>query len=74
MGKKNGDKKLNNIASQNETEPLWTVAEVANYLQLEPETIRSMARRKELPALKVGRVWRFRKSEVFHALELENNA
>lgn len=38
---------------------LLTVDELANYLQLRPETIRAMARRGELPALKVGRMWRF---------------
>jgi excisionase family DNA binding protein len=43
------------------TDPLWTVEDVAAYLQLQPETIRSMARRGELPALKIGKVWRFQK-------------
>ncbi len=41
------------------TDPLWTVDDVADYLKLQPETIRSMARRGELPALKIGKVWRF---------------
>ncbi len=40
-------------------EPLWTVENVAEYLKLQPETIRSMARRGELPAIKIGKVWRF---------------
>jgi excisionase family DNA binding protein len=42
-------------------DPLWTVEDVAVYLKLQPETIRSMARRGELPALKIGKVWRFQK-------------
>ena len=47
------------------TEPLWTVDEVARYLRLNSETIRIMARRGELPSIKIGkRVWRFRVSEV----------
>lgn len=41
------------------TGQLWTVREVAQYLQLKPNTVRAMARRGELPVLKVGRVWRF---------------
>jgi len=35
-------------------EPPMTVEGVAAYLRLRPETVRSMARRKQLPALKVG--------------------
>jgi excisionase family DNA binding protein len=46
------------------TSPLWTVDEVADYLKLQPETIRSMARRGELPAIKLGKVWRFRKTAI----------
>jgi excisionase family DNA binding protein len=46
------------------TDPLWTVDDMAGYLQLQPETIRSMARRGELPAIKLGKVWRFRKSAI----------
>jgi excisionase family DNA binding protein len=45
-------------------DPLWTVEDVAAYLQLQPETIRSMARRGELPALKIGKVWRFQKQAI----------
>jgi excisionase family DNA binding protein len=52
-----------------ETEPLLTVGEVARYLRLEPETVRAMARRGELPALKVGRVWRFNKSLLKETVE-----
>lgn len=53
------------------TEPLWTVIEVANYLRLGPETVRVMARRGELPSMKVGRrVWRFKPSDVKNWLNL----
>lgn len=44
--------------------PLWTVRELADYLQVTEQTIRSLARRGDLPAVKVGRVWRFRKDEI----------
>jgi len=45
-------------------DPLWTVEDVADYLKLQPETIRSMARRGELPALKIGKVWRFHRYSI----------
>ncbi len=48
---------------------LLTVDEVAKYLRLKPETIRSMARRGDLPAIKLGRVWRFRRSSISQLLE-----
>jgi len=48
--------------------PLWTVDEVADFLKLQPETIRSMARRGELPAIKLGKVWRFRKTAIHDML------
>ncbi|HSQ16609.1 MAG TPA: helix-turn-helix domain-containing protein [Anaerolineales bacterium] len=46
------------------TDPLWTVGEVAGYLKLQPETVRGMARRGDLPGIKIGKVWRFRKSAI----------
>lgn len=46
------------------TDPLWTVEDVATYLKLQPETIRSMARRGELPAIKLGKVWRFQRNAI----------
>ncbi len=51
-----------------EADCLWTVEDVAGYLQLQPETIRSMARRGELPAIKLGKVWRFQKSAICNML------
>lgn len=46
------------------TDQLWTVEELAGYLKLQPETVRGMARRGELPGTKIGKVWRFRKSAI----------
>lgn len=43
---------------------LLKVEEVAEILRLKPSTIRAMARRGDLPAIKLGRVWRFRKSSI----------
>jgi excisionase family DNA binding protein len=53
------------------TDPLWTVDDVAQYLKLQPETIRSMARRGELPALKLGKVWRFQKDAIHNLTKLD---
>jgi excisionase family DNA binding protein len=50
------------------SDPLWTVEDVADYLKLQPETIRSMARRGELPALKIGKVWRFQRHAIHEML------
>ena len=44
--------------------PLWTIDEVASYLQLTPETVRTMARQQEIPAFKIRRRWRFRKEDI----------
>ncbi len=46
------------------TEPLWTVEDVAKYLRLKQETVRMMARKNKIPALKVGKSWRFKSSEI----------
>lgn len=55
--------------SANGDNTLLTVDEVAKFLRLKPETIRSMARRGDLPAIKLGRVWRFKKSSIIQLLE-----
>ena len=47
-----------------QTQPLWTVTEVARYLRLEPGTVRSMARGGEIPGIKVGNQWRFRPASL----------
>jgi excisionase family DNA binding protein len=39
---------------------VMTVEEVASYLRLNKQTVTRMAARGELPAVKVGRHWRFR--------------
>jgi len=56
----------NNLIEPNN--PLWTVDDVAGYLKLQPETIRSLARRGELPAVKFGKVWRFQKAAIHELL------
>ncbi len=60
----------NKVAEQ-ETRPLWTVAEVAEYLRLNPETVRQMARQSKIPCIKVGRVWRFQRVEIKMWIQLQ---
>ena len=57
------------LSTDLKTEPLWTVDDLAFYLKLEPSTVRAMARDGKLPAIKVGRVWRFRRSDLAKFLE-----
>ncbi len=51
--------------------PLWTVEDVARYLRVNAETVRSMARRGDLPAIKVGRGWRFSQSALHQFINKE---
>jgi excisionase family DNA binding protein len=47
-----------------EIEPLIDAQQAAQILRLHPVTVREMAARRELPGLKIGRVWRFRASSL----------
>lgn len=56
--------------SQLSAAPLWTVDDVAAYLQLAPETVRVMARSGEIPSMKLGkRLWRFQPDQIEAWLE-----
>ena len=48
---------------------VMTVSEVAEYLRLNPQTVYRKAKAGELPALRIGRVIRFRRSELDHWLK-----
>jgi excisionase family DNA binding protein len=39
--------------------PILTIVEVAAYLRVHPSTIYRLLKRKELPAFRVGKDWRF---------------
>ncbi len=43
---------------------VMTAAEVAAYLKLDHTTVQRMAARGELPAVKMGRHWRFKKEAI----------
>ena len=52
--------------------PLLTIDEVAEYLKIKPSTVRAMCRRGELPAIKVGRIWRVNQYQL-NEMILKNN-
>jgi excisionase family DNA binding protein len=41
---------------------ILTLEEVAQYLRLKPQTIYRWAQERRIPAVKLGKEWRFRKS------------
>ena len=43
---------------------ILTLEEVAAYLKLKPQTIYTWAQEKKIPAAKIGKEWRFRKSII----------
>jgi len=45
-------------------EEIMTIDEVAAYLRLKPQTIYRWAQDKRIPAAKIGKEWRFRRSLI----------
>lgn len=43
---------------------IMTIEEVARYLKLKPQTIYNWAQNGKIPAAKIGKEWRFRKSLI----------
>ncbi|MBN1423846.1 helix-turn-helix domain-containing protein [Candidatus Fermentibacteria bacterium] len=43
---------------------IMTIEEVASYLRLKPQTIYKWAQEKRIPAAKLGKEWRFRRSVI----------
>ena len=43
---------------------VMTVEEVAEYLRLNEMTVYKLAQEGKIPALKIGRIWRFRKDLI----------
>ena len=50
-------------------EEYLTAKQVAKYLQVKPLTIYQWARTDKIPAVKIGRVWRFKKDLIDNFLE-----
>ena len=45
-------------------EEIMTLEEVAAYLRLKPQTIYTWAQEKKIPAAKLGKEWRFKKTII----------
>jgi excisionase family DNA binding protein len=45
-------------------EPLLDAEEAAAYLRVHPKTLMRMARNGEVPAIRIGKYWRFRASAL----------
>ena len=45
-------------------EPLLDSDEAAQLLKIHPKTLQRMARLGEIPGVQIGRLWRFRRSEL----------
>ena len=43
---------------------IMTIEEVAKYLKLKPQTIYNWAQNGKIPAVKLGKEWRFKKSVI----------
>ena len=53
---------------EREAEIVMSVSDVARFLQIEEQTVRALARSGELPGVKLGKHWRFLRSELLRAL------
>ncbi|NJK96300.1 MAG: helix-turn-helix domain-containing protein [Bacteroidales bacterium] len=47
-----------------DADKIMTLEEVADYLRVKPQTIYTWAQEKKIPAAKLGKEWRFRKSMI----------
>jgi excisionase family DNA binding protein len=45
-------------------DPIMTVREVSSYLQCHPASVYRLLRQSHIPAFKIGRDWRFRRSAI----------
>ncbi|NUN09059.1 MAG: helix-turn-helix domain-containing protein [Ignavibacteriaceae bacterium] len=43
---------------------IMTLEEIAGYLKVKPQTIYTWAQEKKIPAAKIGKEWRFKKSLI----------
>ena len=50
-----------------------TTEEVLGYLKVNPRTIYRLIRSGELPAIRIGRQWRFRRSDLDNWLERQRS-
>ena len=50
-------------------EHLWTVEDVAAYLQVKAETVRKLSRQGTIPGFQVGRLWRYTPERIRQWIE-----
>jgi excisionase family DNA binding protein len=50
--------------SKKDTKPIMTVHEVARYLRLSQAKVYRLAQAGEIPAMRIGKSWRFRKDLI----------
>jgi len=50
-------------------EEYLTAKQVAKYLQVKPLTVYQWARANKIPAVKIGRIWRFKRDVIDSFLE-----
>jgi len=53
---------------------LMTIKEVADYLRLSRVTVYKMTRQGKIPALKIGKQWRYNKSEIDSWVKQKSNS
>ncbi len=53
-------------------EDYLTAKQVAKYLQVKPLTVYQWARKHKIPAIKIGRIWRFNKEDIDHFLKKDS--
>ena len=50
-------------------EEYLTTKQVAKYLQVKPLTVYQWAKSNKIPAVKIGRIWRFKREAIDNFLE-----
>ncbi len=59
---------------QKQVERLLTDAQVAELLGgLHPKTVQKMARTNDIPAIRIGRYWRYRPSDLIAWIEVQSS-
>jgi excisionase family DNA binding protein len=71
--KSHQSKERNEELAFSSVERLMTAEEVADRLRVKAETIRIMARAKKIKAIKIGKAWRFKESDIKTMLESQTN-
>lgn len=51
---------------------MMTIDDVAKYLKLSISTIRGMIKMEKIPAIKIGKMWRFEKERIDQWIENKN--